>query len=42
MLDLDIIILDEPFPGVHPKLIKIIYGFIRRVNDAGKAIILIS
>ena len=42
MLDPDIIILDEPFAGVHPKLMEIIYGYIRRVNDAGKAIILIS
>ena len=42
MLDPDIIILDEPFAGVHPKLMEIIYGYIRRVNDSGKAIILIS
>ncbi len=42
MLDPDIIILDEPFAGVHPKLMEVIYGYIRRVNDAGKAIILIS
>jgi branched-chain amino acid transport system ATP-binding protein len=42
MLDPDIIILDEPFAVVHPKLMEIIYGYIRRVNDAGKAIILIS
>ncbi len=42
MLNPDIIILDEPFAGVHPKLMEIIYGYIRRVNDAGKAIILIS
>ena len=42
MLDPDINILDEPFAGVHPKLMEIIYGYIRRVNDAGKAIILIS
>ncbi len=42
MLDPDMIILDEPFAGVHPKLMEIIYGYIRRVNDAGKAIILIS
>ena len=42
MLDPDIIILDEPFAGVHPKLMDIICGYIRRVNYAGKAIILIS
>ncbi|MGA1598730.1 MAG: ABC transporter ATP-binding protein [bacterium] len=42
MLDPDIIILDEPFAGVHPRLMEIIYDYIRRVNEAGKAIILIS
>ena len=42
MLDPDVIILDEPFAGVHPKLMEIIYGYIRRVNEEGKAIILIS
>ncbi len=42
MLDPDIFILDEPFAGVHPKLMEIIYRFIQHVNDQGKAIILIS
>lgn len=42
MLDPDVIILDEPFAGVHPKLMEIIYGYIRRVNEEGKAIVLIS
>jgi len=42
MLDPDVIILDEPFAGVHPKLMEIIYGYIRRVNEEGKAIIHIS
>jgi len=42
MLDPDVIILDEPFAGVHPKLMEIIFGYIRRVNEEGKAIILIS
>ena len=42
MLDPDVIILDEPFAGVHPRLMEVIYAWIRRVNDAGKAIILIS
>jgi len=42
MLDPDVIILDEPFAGVHPKLMEIIYDYIRRVNDEGKAIIIIS
>jgi branched-chain amino acid transport system ATP-binding protein len=42
MLDPEVIILDEPFAGVHPKLMEVIYNYINRVNDAGKAIILIS
>jgi len=42
MLDPAVIILDEPFAGVHPKLMEIIYAYIRRVNDEGKAIIIIS
>ena len=42
MLDPDVIILDEPFAGVHPKLMEVIYAYIRRVNAAGKAIIIIS
>ena len=42
MLDPQVIILDEPFAGVHPRLMEIIYDYIRRVNADGKAIILIS
>jgi branched-chain amino acid transport system ATP-binding protein len=42
MLDPDSVILDEPFAGVHPRLMEIIYAYIRRVNDEGKAIIIIS
>jgi branched-chain amino acid transport system ATP-binding protein len=42
MLDPDIIILDEPFAGVHPKLMETIYEYIVEVNNLGKAIILIS
>ena len=42
MLDPDIVILDEPFAGVHPRLMEIIYRYIARVNEQGKAIILIS
>jgi len=42
MLDPDIIILDEPFAGVHPRLMEVIYGYIRRVNENGTAIIIIS
>lgn len=42
MLDPDVVILDEPFAGVHPRLMEIIYAYIRRVNESGKAIIIIS
>ena len=42
MLDPDIIILDEPFAGVHPKLMEKIYEYISTVNAQGKAFILIS
>ena len=34
--------LGEPFAGVHPKLMEIIYRYIERVNQSGTAIILIS
>jgi branched-chain amino acid transport system ATP-binding protein len=42
MLDPEIIILDEPFAGVHPKLQETIYGYIKKVRAEGKAIIVIS
>jgi len=42
MLDPEVIILDEPFAGVHPRLMEIIFRYIERVNKAGTAIILIS
>ena len=42
MLNPEVIILDEPFAGVHPKLMEIIYRYIERVNNSGTAIILIS
>ncbi len=42
MLDPDLIILDEPFAGVHPKLMEIIYEYITTVNAQGKAFIIIS
>jgi branched-chain amino acid transport system ATP-binding protein len=42
MLNPDVMILDEPFAGVHPKLMEIIYQYIHRVNEEGKAIIIIS
>lgn len=42
MLEPSVIILDEPFAGVHPRLQETIYKYIFRVHDDGKAIILIS
>ncbi len=42
MLDPDIIILDEPFAGVHPKLQETIYEYINKARAEGKAIVLIS
>ncbi len=42
MLDPSVIILDEPFAGVHPRLQETIYSYIHRVHRDGKAIILIS
>ena len=32
MLDPEVIILDEPFAGVHPQLMKVIYRYIERSN----------
>lgn len=42
MLNPSIFVLDEPFAGVHPKLVAIILQYIKRVNDDGKAVITIS
>lgn len=42
MLDPDVIILDEPFAGVHPRLMEVIYATVRRMKAEGKAIVLIS
>ncbi len=42
MLDPKLIILDEPFAGVHPKLRETIRRFITTVHQEGKAFIIIS
>ena len=42
MLDPQLIILDEPFAGVHPKLRDTICQFITTVHAQGKAFIIIS
>lgn len=42
MLNPAVVILDEPFAGVHPKLQETMYEFINRLQHEGKAVILIS
>lgn len=42
MLNPDIMILDEPFAGVHPRLREIIFQYIQRANGNGKGVIIIS
>jgi branched-chain amino acid transport system ATP-binding protein len=42
MLNPQIVILDEPFAGVHPRLQESIYEYIKRIRQEGKVIILIS
>lgn len=42
MTDLDLLILDEPFAGVHPKLMEMIFEYINMVYSQGKSFIIIS
>ena len=42
MTDLDLLILDEPFAGVHPKLMEMIFEYINTVHSQGKSFIIIS
>lgn len=42
MLDPRIVLLDEPFGGVHPQLKQFMYDHIRSWHDAGVTIVLIS
>ena len=42
MLDTDILLLDEPFAGVHPILKKSIGKFVQHLRDQGRAIVLIE
>ena len=42
MLDPDILVLDEPFAGVHPVLKRSIAGLVRRLRDEGRAVLLIE
>lgn len=42
MTNPDLILLDEPFAGVHPKLMETIFGFIKALHKEGKAFIIVS
>lgn len=42
MTDPDLILLDEPFAGVHPKLMETIFDYITTLHGQGKAFIMIS
>lgn len=42
MIEPELIILDEPFAGVHPKLMETIFDFIKTMHADGKAFLIIS
>lgn len=42
MLDPELILLDEPFAGVHPNLCKVFLEQIQKLKEAGKSFILVS
>jgi branched-chain amino acid transport system ATP-binding protein len=42
MTDLDLLLLDEPFAGVHPKLMEMIFEYINTIHSQGKSFIIIS
>ncbi len=42
MTDPDIILLDEPFAGVHPSLMETIFDYITTLHAQGKAFIIVS
>jgi branched-chain amino acid transport system ATP-binding protein len=42
MTDPDLLLLDEPFAGVHPKLMETIFEYISTVHAQGKSFIIIS
>jgi branched-chain amino acid transport system ATP-binding protein len=42
MTDPDMVLLDEPFAGVHPRLMETIFEYITTVHAQGKAFIIIS
>lgn len=42
MTDPDLLLLDEPFAGVHPKLMETIFEYINTVHAQGKSFIIVS
>jgi branched-chain amino acid transport system ATP-binding protein len=42
MTDPSLILLDEPFAGVHPKLMETIFDYITTLHSAGKAFMIVS
>jgi branched-chain amino acid transport system ATP-binding protein len=42
MLDPDVLVLDEPFAGVHPVLKQSIADLVRRLREEGRAVLLIE
>jgi branched-chain amino acid transport system ATP-binding protein len=42
MADPDLLLLDEPFAGVHPKLMETIFEYVTTVHAQGKSFIIIS
>ncbi len=42
MTNPSLILLDEPFAGVHPKLMETIFGYITTLHSQGKAFIIVS
>lgn len=42
MFDPDLLLLDEPFAGVHPTMKSLFYDLIRKMQERGKTFILVS
>lgn len=42
MIDPGLILLDEPFAGVHPRLMETIFGYIKALHEQGTAFIIVS
>jgi branched-chain amino acid transport system permease protein len=42
MLDADVLLLDEPFAGVHPRMKLSIVRLVRRLREEGRAVVLVE